>query len=258
MRVLVVEDHPKLRTLLSRALTSQGYAVDAREDGVQALLLLTEVTYDVVVLDLVLPRLSGLEVLRRARARNVSTPVLVLTARGSVQDRVQGLDAGADDYLIKPFAMAELLGRIRALVRRGGEARPSPLQYGPLVQDPATRTTTVNGHRVDLSPREFTLLEYLMRRAGKVVSRTELLSQVWDDAHEGTSNVVDVYIKYLRDKIDRPHHVHLLHTVRGVGYCLGQEGDEGTSLLSTASLPEAARYSDNPEYAAPDWTGDQQ
>ena len=230
MRVLVVEDHPKLRALISRALTSEGYAVDAREDGVQALNMLSDVAYDAVVLDLMLPKLNGLEVLREMRARQVLTPVLVLTARVSIQDRVQGLDAGADDYLIKPFAMVELLGRIRALVRRSGTVRPSRLQSGPLVLDTATRTTTVYDQRVDLSPREFALLECLMRNAGKVVSRTELLNSVWDDAHEGVSNVVDVYIKYLRDKIDRRYDLELLHTVRGVGYCLGPMAEAGTGL----------------------------
>jgi DNA-binding response OmpR family regulator len=228
VRVLVVEDHPKLRSLLSRALTSEGYAVDAREDGLEALQMLTAVDYDAVVLDLVIPKLHGLEVLREARARQVSAPVLVLTARGSVHDRVQGLDAGADDYLVKPFAMAELLGRIRALVRRGGDGRPSRLQYGPLSLDAASRNTTVHGRRVDLSPREFTLLEFLMRRAGKVVTRAELLTHVWGEGYQGASNVVDVYIKYLRDKIDRRHDVDLIRTVRGVGYCLGPEAEPGS------------------------------
>ncbi|NUR08782.1 MAG: response regulator transcription factor [Nocardioidaceae bacterium] len=223
MRVLVVEDHPKLRSLVTRALRSEGYAVDERGDGVEGLHMLTEVEYDAVVLDLMLPGMDGLQVLKEARVRDVWAPVLVLTARDSVPDRVQGLDAGADDYLVKPFAMAELLGRVRALVRRGGAVRPHRLEVGPLVLDPATRSTTVGDERVDLSPREFALLEYLMRRAGKVVSRTELLDHVWDDAYDGVSNVVDVYVKYLRDKIDRRHGLDLLHTVRGVGYRLGPE-----------------------------------
>lgn len=228
MRVLVVEDQPKLRDLLSRVLTDGGYEVDAREDGVEALRTLMDVEYDAVVLDLMLPKLSGLDVLRAARARNVGVPVLVLTARDSVRDRVTGLDAGADDYLIKPFAMAELLGRIRALLRRGGQAPPSPLECGPLSLDPSTRGVTVDGAPVELSPREFALLEYLMMRAGKVVTRDELLDHVWGNAYEGGSNVVDVYIKYLRDKIDRRHHVQLLRTVRGAGYRLGPDGDSGT------------------------------
>ena len=258
MRVLVVEDHPKLRSLLSRSLASEGYDVDACEDGVEALRMLTDVAYDAVVLDLVLPKLHGLEVLREARARQVLTPVLVLTARGSVQDRVQGLDAGADDYLIKPFAMAELLGRVRALVRRGGDVRTSRLQYGPLVLDPATRTTTVHDERVDLSPREFTLLEYLMRRAGKVVTRAELLDQVWDEADEGVSNVVDVYIKYLRDKIDRRYGLELLRTVRGVGYCLGPEAEAGTRLGTKPRPLGSERKTETPEVPAPGRAGDQQ
>lgn len=241
MRVLVVEDQPKLRTLLSHALTSDGYAVDAGEDGVEALHMLTQVAYDAVVLDLMLPKLSGLEALREARARRVGAPVLVLTARDSIRDRVEGLDAGADDYLIKPFAMAELLGRIRALVRRGGHGRPARLRCGPLELDPATRTVTVQEERVDLSPREFALLEYLMLRTGRVVTRTELLDHVWDDASDGTSNVVDVYIKYLRDKIDRRHGLDLLRTVRGVGYCLGPGAEAGTR--AAAAAPTDARSS---------------
>lgn len=223
MRVLVVEDHPKLRSLVARALTAQGYDVDESDDGAEALRLLCEIPFDAVVLDLMLPGISGLRVLREARARDLWVPVLVLTARDSVPDRVQGLDAGADDYLVKPFVMAELLSRVRALVRRRGAERPARLEAGSLVLDSGRRSTTVGGHRVDLSPREFALLEYLMRRPGQVVTRAELLTHVWDDAHDGGSNVVDVYVKYLRDKIDRPFGLDLLRTVRGVGYRLGQE-----------------------------------
>src|SRR5262245_484522 len=242
MRGLGVEDQPKLRALLTRALSEDGYDVDAREDGVEALYMLVEFEYDAVVLDLMLPKLSGLEVLRAARARHVSTPVLLLTARDSIRDRVTGLDAGADDYLIKPFAMAELLGRIRALLRRG-QPPPSALECGPLSLDPSTRRVTVNGERVDLSPREFALLEYLMLRVGRVVTRDELLEQVWDDAYEGGSNVVDVYIKYLRDKIDRRHEVHLLRTVRGAGYRLAPETEAGTDWATALAgrSPAAGR-----------------
>ena len=258
MRVLVVEDQPKLRALLTRVLTDGGYDVDAREDGVEALRMLTDVEYDAVVLDLLLPKLSGLDVLRAARARNVAAPVLVLTARDSVRDRVTGLDAGADDYLVKPFAMAELLGRIRALLRRGGQAPPSPLECGPLRLDPSSRKVTANGEPVDLSPREFALLEYLMVHAGNVVTRDELLEHVWGDGYEGGSNVVDVYIKYLRDKVDRRHEVTLLRTVRGAGYRLGPDAGAGgaatprtdplppTGLGLTEDLPASGRVAGEP------------
>jgi len=220
VRVLVVEDHPKMRSLLATGLDRAGYVVEAVDTGIDALHQVTEFRFDIVVLDVMLPGLGGLEVLQEMRRRDVWTPVLLLTARDSIADRVEGLDAGADDYLIKPFALAELESRLRALVRRGGPERPSVLSCGPLAFDPASRETTVNGEAVKLSARECALLEYLLRRRGTVVTRSELLDHVWDTAYVGGSNVVDVYVKYLRDKIDRRHGVTLLHTVRGVGYRL--------------------------------------
>ena len=222
MRVLVVEDQFKMRSLIADALRSANYAVDVAADGVDGLHQATEVDYDAVVLDLMLPIKTGLEVLQELRAAEIWVPVLVLTAKDAVADRVRGLDSGADDYLVKPFAMQELLSRLRVLIRRGAGARPTILRHGPLTLDPATREVLVNGDRVELSAREFAMLEFLLHRQGTVVSRTEVLDHVWDDRYEGVSNVVDVYVKYLRDKIDRRHGLELLHTVRGVGYRLGQ------------------------------------
>jgi len=222
MRVLVVEDQPKMQQLLRRGLTEGGFAVDAVSDGRTALHEATESAYDAIVLDLMLPELDGFEVLRRLRDAEVWTPVLVLTARDAVSDRVRGLDGGADDYLVKPFAFSELLSRVRAIVRRGRPPRPTVLGCGPLRLDPAARTTTVDGTEVSLSPREFALLEMLLDRRGAVVTRSELLDSVWDSAYDGVSNVVDVYVRNLREKIDRRFGLELIHTVRGAGYRVAQ------------------------------------
>jgi DNA-binding response OmpR family regulator len=220
VRVLVVEDQPKMQALLCRGLREAGYAVDGVGDGPAALRQTHGVTYDAVVLDVMLPGLDGLEVLRRLRGEDVWTPVLLLTARDSVPDRVRGLDAGADDYLVKPFAFTELVSRVRALIRRGSTPRQVVLRCGPLELEPATRRVEVSGTAVELSPREFAVLELLLRRQGSVVPRAEVLDSVWGVSHEGGSNVVDVYVKYLRDKIDRRFGVELIHTVRGAGYRL--------------------------------------
>ena len=218
MRLLVVEDQPKMQQLLCRGLQEGGYAVDAVADGTSALHQAREAAYDAILLDVMLPGVDGFEVLSRLREAQVWTPVLMLTARDSVPDRVRGLDEGADDYLVKPFAFSELLSRVRAVIRRGRPARPVVLRCGPLSLDPATRTTRVGETPVSLSPREFALLETLMERRGAVVTRTELLDHVWDSSYEGVSNVVDVYVRSLRDKIDRRFGLELIHTVRGAGY----------------------------------------
>jgi two-component system OmpR family response regulator len=218
MRVLVVEDQPKMRQLLCRGLQQGGYAVDTATDGPSGLERAMDSAYDAIVLDVMLPGIDGFEVLRRVREAERWTPVLMLTARDAVSDRVRGLDEGADDYLVKPFAFSELISRVRALIRRGGPSRPAVLRCGPLVLDPATRTTSVAGAEVALSPREFALLEMLLHREGAVVTRTELLDSVWDSSYEGVSNVVDVYVRSLREKIDRRFGVPLIHTVRGAGY----------------------------------------
>jgi two-component system, OmpR family, response regulator len=218
MRLLVVEDQPKMRELLCRGLQQGGYAVDAVSDGPSALHQATEGDYDAVLLDVMLPGMDGFEVLRRLREAERWTPVLMLTARDSVPDRVRGLDDGADDYLVKPFAFSELLSRVRAVIRRGRPVRPVVLRCGSLTLDPATRRTMVGDTDVALSPREFALLQMLLDRRGAVVTRTELLDHVWDSSYDGVSNVVDVYVRNLRDKIDRRFGVQLIHTVRGAGY----------------------------------------
>ncbi|HZP30838.1 MAG TPA: response regulator transcription factor [Acidimicrobiia bacterium] len=223
MRVLVVEDETKMASLLRRALEREGYAVDIAGTGQDALWLGTENDYDAVVLDVMLPPPDGFEVCRTLRARGRWAPVLLLTARDAVEDRVTGLDAGADDYLAKPFSFAELYARLRALTRRGARERPATLTVGDLVLDPAAHLVCRAGRPVDLSPKEFALLELFMRHPGEVLTRTQMLEHVWDFAYDGRSNVVDVYVRYLREKIDRPFDRTSIETVRGVGYRLRAE-----------------------------------
>lgn len=220
MRVLVVEDEVRMAALLDRGLREEGYAVDVARTGDDGLWLATEHDYDAVVLDVMLPGIDGFEVCRRARDAGRWAPVLLLTARDDVEDRVRGLDAGADDYLPKPFSFAELAARLRALVRRGAAARPTALAVGDLRLDVAHHRVWRGDDEIALSPKEMALLELLMRRAGEVVTRTQILDHVWDFAYNGVSNVVDQYIGYLRRKIDKPFGRHDIHTVRGVGYRL--------------------------------------
>src|SRR4051794_39270781 len=220
MRVLVVEDEPKMAALVRRGLVEEGHAADVAREGEEALWLAEAHPYDAIVLDVMLPGLSGFETCRRLRNAGVWAPVLMLTARDSVDDRVAGLDAGADDYLTKPFSFAELLARLRALARRGGIERPTELVVGDLRLDPATRRAWRGVTEVQLSPKEFALLEAFMRRPGQVLSRLQLLEHAWDFAYDNRSNVVDVYVRYLRAKIDRPFGVESLETVRGAGYRL--------------------------------------
>jgi two-component system OmpR family response regulator len=223
MRILVVEDELKMAGLLRRGLQEEGHAVDLARTGDDALWMARATEYDAVVLDLMLPGLDGLEVCRRLRGGGVWAPVLMLTARDGVDDRVAGLDAGADDYLPKPFSFAELLARLRALVRRGAGERPAVLQVGDLRLDPATRRAWRGDVEVKLSAKEFALLEAFMRRPGDVLSRYQLLEHAWDYGYENRSNVVDVYVRYLRDKVDRPFGRASIETVRGVGYRLRDE-----------------------------------
>jgi len=223
MRVLVVEDEVKMAGLLKRALEEEGYAVDVAARGEDAVWFGTENPYDAIVLDVMLPDLDGFEVSRRLREAGRWSPVLMLTARDAIVDRVAGLDAGADDYLTKPFSFAELLARLRALVRRGAAERPPVIRVDDLELDPASRTVTRSGTSIDLTAREFSLLEYLMFHAGEVLTRTQLIEHVWDFAYDGDSNVVDVYVRYLRNKVDRPFGRDSIKTVRGVGYRL-QDG----------------------------------
>src|SRR5213596_3461030 len=209
--------------LLKRGLEEEGYAVDMSGTGRDALWLASENPYDAVVLDIMLPDIDGFEVCRSLRAAGRWSPVLMLTARDGVPDRVSGLDAGADDYLTKPFSFAELLARLRALVRRGSVERPTELAVGSLRLDPASRRAWRDQTEISLSPKEFALLEAFMRRPGQVLSRLQLLEHAWDFAYEHRSNVVDVYVRYLREKIDRPFGCESLETVRGVGYRLRED-----------------------------------
>ena len=220
MRVLVVEDEAKMATLLKRGLEHEGYAVDLAGDGAEALWAAREFDFDAIVLDAMIPEPDGFEVCRTLRSEGRWTPVLLLTARDAVDDRVLGLDAGADDYLTKPFAFSELFARLRALTRRELGARPTVLAVGDLVLDPATRQVRRGDADIPLSAKQFAILEQFMRRPGEVLSRADLLEHVWDFAYEGTSNLVDVYVRTLRERIDRPFGVDSIETVRGAGYRL--------------------------------------
>jgi two-component system OmpR family response regulator len=220
VRLLVVEDEPKMASLIDRALVREGYAVDLAATGTEALWAVGETEYDAIVLDAMIPPPDGFEVCRRLRADAHWSPVLMLTARDRVDDRVRGLDAGADDYLTKPFALSELLARLRALTRRELGARPVELRVGDLSLDTAHHEVRRDGALVTLSPKEFTLLQFFMRHPGDVLSRTRILDHVWDVAYDGASNVVDVYVRYLRRKLGTDR----LETVRGVGYRLRADG----------------------------------
>lgn len=223
MRVLVVEDQPEMNALLVKQLNDAHYSVDGCLNGNDALDYLAGGAYDAVVLDVMLPGVDGLEVLRRRRAAGDKTPVLLLTARDGVEDRVRGLDSGADDYLVKPFALAELLARLRVLIRRRSDQVSDVIAVGDLQVDCAARTAARGGQNIALSAREFAVLEYLARNAGVVLSRERISQGVWNYDYEGGSNVVDVYIRYLRKKIDEGRDRRLIHTVRGVGYVLREE-----------------------------------
>ena len=218
MRVLVVEDQPKMSRLLRRGLQDDGIAADVSDNGEDALWMAGSTDYDAVILDVMLPGIDGFETCRRLRSDGVWAPILMLTARDSIEDRVAGLDGGADDYLAKPFSFAELSARIRALVRRGAVKRPTILRIGDLELDPAARTVSRGGSEIQLSAKEFALLETFMRRPGEVLSRLQLLEHAWDYEYENRSNVVDVYVRYLREKVDRPFGCESIETVRGAGY----------------------------------------
>jgi two-component system OmpR family response regulator len=223
MRVLVVEDERKLGELLRRGLGEEGYATDLADRGEEALWMAKAVAYDAIVLDVMLPGADGFEICRQMRGSGVWSPVLMLTARDAVDDRVSGLDAGADDYLAKPFAFEELLARLRALTRRAPAERPPVLEVGDLRLDPAAHKAWRGDQELVLSAKEFALLELFMRRPGMTLSRTQLLDGAWDMAFESRSNVIDVYVRYLREKIDRPFGRDSIETIRGVGYRLRAE-----------------------------------
>ena len=222
MRVLVVEDDIRMARVLKRGLTEEGHAVDLAADGPEGLWLATENRYAAIVLDVMLPGFDGFELCRKLRAAGVWPPVLMLTARDGVGDRVRGLDAGADDYLVKPFSLLELAARLRALARRDDRARPAVLAEGDLKLDPASKRAWRGSTELQLSPKEFTLLELFLRHPGVVLTRSQILDAAWDFAYDGGSNVVDQYLAYLRRKIDTPFGRHDLETVRGMGYRLRQ------------------------------------
>jgi two-component system, OmpR family, response regulator len=224
VRVLVVEDDLRMAAALRRGLRAEGIAAEVAMDGGRARQLVRAADFDVVVLDVMLPDVDGFDTCRRLRADGVWVPIIMLTARDAIDDRVRGLDAGADDYLTKPFSLAELLARLRALARRGPVERPTVLEVGDLRLDPATRQVWRSEAEIKLSAREFALFETFMRRPGQVLSQTQLLDAAWDLGYEHRSNVVEVYVRYLREKIDRPFAVRSLETVRGMGYRLRKDG----------------------------------
>jgi len=225
MRLLLVEDERKVSDLVARALRAESYAIDVAEDGQRGWELVQSYQYDLIILDLMLPQLPGEELLRRIRRTNPSVPILVLTARAATQDKVNNFEAGADDYLTKPFAFAELVMRVKALLRRGPITRSSVLRVGDLEVDRFTQQVRRAGRRIELTAKEYALLEYLAANPGRVFSRTMIIEHVWDQSFEGLTNIVDVYVRHLRSKVDDPFPVKLIRTVRGVGYGLAESAE---------------------------------
>jgi two-component system OmpR family response regulator len=223
MRVLLLEDEPRMASVIRRSLSKEGLAADVTGRGQDGLAMARAVEYDAIVLDVMLPDMTGFEVCRSLREGGVWSPVLMLTARDAVSDRVEGLDSGADDYLVKPFALAELHARLRSLARRGSPERPAVIEIGDFALDPARREVSRGGTAIELSAKEFALLETLVRHRGEVLSRLELTEHAWDLAYEIRSNVVDVYVRRLREKVDRPFGCRSIETVRGVGYRFREE-----------------------------------
>jgi DNA-binding response OmpR family regulator len=223
MRLLIVEDEKKLADSVALGLRAERFAVDVAYDGIEGRKMAAQHEYDLMILDLMLPGLTGIDVLRSVREVNTNVPILILTAMGGTADKVKNFEAGADDYLTKPFAFAELLVRVKALLRRGSVPRSDRLQVADLELDRLSQTVKRAGQRIDLTSKEYALLEYLMASAGRVLSRTMIIEHVWDQSFEGLTNIVDVYVRHLRQKIDDPFERKLLKTVRGAGYCLTEE-----------------------------------
>jgi heavy metal response regulator len=220
MRLLVVEDEKKVGSFIKKGLEEEGYAVDVASDGEEGLGIALERVHDLIILDISLPKMDGLQVLKTLRQKKVPTPILLLTVRATIEDKVIGLDAGADDYLTKPFAFQELVARVRALLRRQAKAEPAILQFSDLTLDPARRIVLRNGEKIDLTSKEFALLEYFMHNPGRVLTRTMIIEHIWNYDFDTMTNLVDVYVNYLRKKIDAGREPRLIHTVRGVGYVL--------------------------------------
>lgn len=220
MRILVVEDEKKVASFIKRGLEEEGYAVDVAYDGDDGLDLAEHTPYDLILMDVMLPKKDGITVIREMRDRDIATPVLCLTAKDTVDDIVQGLDSGSDDYLTKPFAFAELLARVRALIRRGTQDRGAELRFADLRLDPVSHKVWRNDKEIDLTSKEYALLEYMMRNPEQVLTRTMIAEHVWDYTFDSFTNIIDVYINYLRKKVDRDFDTKLIHTVRGVGYVL--------------------------------------
>jgi len=235
MRILLIEDEKRISSFIARGLEESGYTVDAAETGQGGLALMTGAAYELVILDLMLPDIDGLAVLEKIRLRTTNQPVLILSARGNLEDRVKGLDLGADDYLVKPFAFVELLARVRALVRRG-QSLPERLQVEDLVLDCLRRKVNRAGVNIELAPKEFSILEYLLRNKGRALSRTMIVEHVWEMDYTGLTNIVDVYIRHLRGKVDDDWPQKLIKTVRGIGYMIGAA--EETKAPAATSAPE--------------------
>jgi two-component system copper resistance phosphate regulon response regulator CusR len=225
MRILLVEDEEKVSRVIAKALVSESFAVDTAGDGREGLELASSYEYDLIILDLMLPGISGTEVLREVRRRNDHVPILMLTARDALSDKVVHLEAGADDYLTKPFAFAELLARVKALLRRGSISRPNVLRVADLELDRLAQQVKRAGQRIDLTAKEYGLLEYLMANAGRVLSRTMIIEHVWDQSFDGATNIVDVYVRHLRNKIDSAGDRKLIRTVRGMGYLISDQDE---------------------------------
>jgi two-component system copper resistance phosphate regulon response regulator CusR len=225
MRILIVEDEKKLCELIARALKAERFAVDEATDGNQGWLLADAYEYDLIILDLMLPGMGGAELLRRIRLKNQQVPILILTAQDATEEKVRNFEAGADDYLTKPFAFAELVIRVKALLRRGPVTRASVLRVGDLEVDRLSQHVKRAGKKIELTPKEYALLEYLAANPGRVFSRTMIIEHVWDQSFEGLTNIVDVYVRHLRSKVDDPFPTKLIRTVRGVGYGLGESPD---------------------------------
>lgn len=219
MRILVVEDEKKVASFIKKGLEEESYAIDASHDGQEGSFLAETNPYDLIILDIMLPQRDGLSILKGLRDKGINTPVLLLTAKGTVEDKVTGLNAGADDYLAKPFVFSELLARVRSLLRRGGEKSPV-LKYADLIMDPVTRRVTRGDMDIELTSKEYALLEYFLRRPAQVLTRTMISEHVWESDFDTFTNVIDVYVNYLRNKIDKGFEKKLIHTVRGVGYIL--------------------------------------